>query len=83
MIVHGVARCLIVPSGDQERAWPAVVVPLLFRCLAELCQGGFVYALFKGKTQIAGTFPAEKDVWETALVEDLVTDVPVADEEGG
>ena len=42
-----------------------------------------MYALFQGKTQLGGTFATEKEVWEAALVEGLVEDVPVADEEGG
>jgi hypothetical protein len=42
-----------------------------------------MYALFAGKTQVGGTFATEKEVWEAALIEGLVTDVPVADEEGG
>ena len=41
------------------------------------------YALFRDKTQIGGTFDTEKEVWEAALTEGLVADVPVADEEGG
>jgi hypothetical protein len=42
-----------------------------------------MYALFDGERQLGGTFPTEKEVWEAALIEGLVTDVPVADEEGG
>jgi hypothetical protein len=42
-----------------------------------------MYALFDGRTQIGNAFPTEKEVWEAALVEGLVTDVPVADEAGG
>ncbi|MBR0756708.1 hypothetical protein JQ604_31400 [Bradyrhizobium jicamae] len=42
-----------------------------------------MYALFEGATQIGPPFPTEKEVWEAALIEGLVTDVPVADEEGG
>jgi len=42
-----------------------------------------MYALFEGKKQIGSPFPTEKEVWEAALIEGLVTDVPVADEEGG
>jgi hypothetical protein len=42
-----------------------------------------MYALFQGKTQIGGAFATEKEVWEAALIDSLVTDVPVADEEGG
>jgi hypothetical protein len=42
-----------------------------------------MYALFEGKKQIGSPFPTEKEVWKAALIEGLVTDVPVADEEGG
>jgi len=42
-----------------------------------------MYALFEGKHQIGSPFPTEKEVWEAALIEGLVTDVPVADEGGG
>jgi len=42
-----------------------------------------MYALFEGDKQIGSAFPTEKEVWEAALIEGLVTDVPVADEEGG
>jgi hypothetical protein len=42
-----------------------------------------MYALFEGDKQIGNPFPTEKDVWEAALITGLVTDVPVADEEGG
>ncbi|WP_198024685.1 MULTISPECIES: hypothetical protein [Bradyrhizobium] len=42
-----------------------------------------MYALFEGDRQIGDPFPTEKEVWEAALIEGLVTDVPVADEEGG
>ena len=41
-----------------------------------------MYALFEGDKQIGYPFPTEKEVWEAALIEGLVTDVPVADEEG-
>lgn len=41
-----------------------------------------MYALFEGDKQIGNPFPTEKEVWEAALIEGLVTDVPVADEEG-
>lgn len=40
-----------------------------------------MYALFEGNKQIGDPFPTEKEVWEAALIEGLVTDVPVA--EGG
>jgi hypothetical protein len=42
-----------------------------------------MYALFKGEKQIENPFPTEKEVWEAALSEGLVIDVPVPDEEGG
>ena len=42
-----------------------------------------MYALFEGNKQIGDPFASEKEVWEAALIEGLVTDVPVADEEGG
>jgi hypothetical protein len=42
-----------------------------------------MYALFEGDKQIGNAFPTEKEVWEAALIEGLVMDVPVADEEGG
>jgi len=42
-----------------------------------------MYALFEGDKQIGNPFPTEKEVWEAALIEGLVTDVPVADEESG
>ena len=42
-----------------------------------------MYALFEGDRQIGDPFPSEKEVWEAALFEGLVTDVQVADEEGG
>ncbi len=42
-----------------------------------------MYALFEGDKQIGDPFPTEKEVWEAALIEGLVTDVPVADEQGG
>jgi hypothetical protein len=42
-----------------------------------------MYALFEGKKQIGNAFSTEKHVWEAALITGLVTDVPVADEEGG
>ncbi|MEY9883449.1 hypothetical protein ABIA43_004983 [Bradyrhizobium sp. USDA 328] len=41
-----------------------------------------MYALFEGNKQIGNPFPTEKEVWEAALIEGLVTDVPVADEQG-
>ena len=42
-----------------------------------------MYALFEGTKQIGPPFETEKEVWEAALIDGLVTDVPVADEEGG
>jgi len=42
-----------------------------------------MYALFEGNKQIGSAFPSEKEVWEAALIEGLVTDIPVADEQGG
>jgi hypothetical protein len=42
-----------------------------------------MYALFEGERQIGHSFSTETEVWEAALIEGLVTDVPVADEEGG
>jgi hypothetical protein len=42
-----------------------------------------MYALFRGETQIARTYPTEREVWEAALLEGLITDVPVADEADG
>lgn len=42
-----------------------------------------MYALFEGDKQIGHPFPSEKEVLEAALIEGLVTDVPVADAEGG
>ncbi|HET7889535.1 MAG TPA: hypothetical protein VFL62_25165 [Bradyrhizobium sp.] len=42
-----------------------------------------MYALFRGKTQLARTYPTEQEVWQAALREGLIDDVPVADEAGG
>lgn len=42
-----------------------------------------MYALFEGNKQIGRSFYTEKEVWESALIEGLATDVPVADEEDG
>ena len=42
-----------------------------------------MYALFKNERQIGRPFHSEKEVWEAALIEGLVKDIPVADEEGG
>jgi len=41
-----------------------------------------MYALFDGRTRIGGAFPTEKDVWQAALIDGLVTDVPVGDHLG-
>jgi hypothetical protein len=42
-----------------------------------------MYALFEGDKQIGNAFPTEKEVWQAALLEGLVMDVPVTGEEGG
>ncbi|WFU29505.1 hypothetical protein QA635_23120 [Bradyrhizobium brasilense] len=42
-----------------------------------------MYALFRGKTQLGRSFATEMEVWEAALIDGLVEDVPVADELGG
>jgi hypothetical protein len=42
-----------------------------------------MYALFRDKTQLGKTYASEKEVWEAALTEGLVTDIPVADGAGG
>jgi len=42
-----------------------------------------MYALFDCDKQIGSAFPTGKEVWEAEMIERLVTDVPVADEEGG
>jgi hypothetical protein len=42
-----------------------------------------MFALFEGDKQIGNAFPTEKEVWQAALLEGLVMDIPVADEEGG
>jgi hypothetical protein len=39
--------------------------------------------LFNNEKQIGSPLPSEKAVWEAALIEGLVKDIPVADEEGG
>ena len=49
----------------------------------KLDQGGAMYVLFEGNNQIGSSLPTEKRVWEAALIEGLVTDVPVANETGG
>ncbi|MEH2513624.1 hypothetical protein V1291_004978 [Nitrobacteraceae bacterium AZCC 1564] len=40
-----------------------------------------MYALFEGDKQIGRPFPTEKEVWEAALIDGLVVDVPIPDEE--
>ncbi|MDH2347069.1 hypothetical protein [Bradyrhizobium sp. SSUT77] len=54
-----------------------------YRADQHLAAGGNMYALFEGERQIGNPFATEKEAWEAALIEGLVTDVPVADEEGG
>ncbi|WP_245321086.1 hypothetical protein [Bradyrhizobium sp. NAS96.2] len=39
-----------------------------------------MYALFRGKTQLGRSFATEKEVWEAALIDGLVENVPLADE---
>ncbi|HEY0848711.1 MAG TPA: hypothetical protein VGD96_02280 [Bradyrhizobium sp.] len=51
--------------------------------LSPLGKEATMYALFEGNKQIGSPFPTEKEVWEAALIEGLVTDVPVADGAGG
>ncbi|MBV8926144.1 MAG: hypothetical protein JOZ74_12330 [Bradyrhizobium sp.] len=41
-----------------------------------------MYALFKGKTQLAGTFPTEQEVVKAALAEGLVPELELADAAG-
>ena len=41
-----------------------------------------MYAFFEGDKQIGSALPTEREVWEAALIEGLITDVPVADEAG-
>lgn len=41
-----------------------------------------MFALFRGTTQIAGTFPSESECLKAALAEGLISEVPVADESG-
>ncbi|WP_424630547.1 hypothetical protein [Bradyrhizobium sp. SYSU BS000235] len=40
-----------------------------------------MYALFKDHKQIGSAFGTEKEVWEAALIDGLVTDVPIPDDE--
>jgi hypothetical protein len=46
-----------------------------------------MYGLFEGKKQIGPSFETEREVWEAALIAALieghVTNIPVADENGG
>jgi hypothetical protein len=42
-----------------------------------------MYALFENDKQIGSRFSTEKEVWEAALIEGLIMDVPIADEQGG
>lgn len=42
-----------------------------------------MFALFDGDTQIGQPFQTEMEVWEHALKDRLVKDIPVADEAGG
>ena len=52
--------------------------------LARLVQEiDLMYALFDGDKQIGKPFPTEMEVWENAMKEGLVKDIPVADEAGG
>ena len=41
-----------------------------------------MYALFDGDKQIGQPFQTEMEVWENAVKEGLVNDIPVADETG-
>lgn len=41
-----------------------------------------MYALFRGTTQIAGTFPSESECLKAALAEGLIAEIQVADESG-
>ena len=50
----------------------------------ESCFNGSVLCTHSLRVKSIGNlFPTEKEVWEAALITGLVTDVPVADEEGG
>lgn len=40
-----------------------------------------MYALFEGDRQIGRPFSTEKEVWEAALIDGLVVDVPMPDDE--
>jgi hypothetical protein len=41
-----------------------------------------MYALFRGTTQIAGTFPSESECLKAALAEGLIAEVEMTDESG-
>jgi hypothetical protein len=41
------------------------------------------YALFDGDRKVSQTLPTEADVWKQAVEAGLISDVPVADAEGG
>jgi hypothetical protein len=41
------------------------------------------YALFDCNRKVGETLPSEMDVWKQAVEAGLISDVPVADEEGG
>jgi hypothetical protein len=56
-------------------------IPQVF--VGYLANGVAMYALFEKEKQIGSRFPTEKEVWEAALIEGLVMDVPIADEQGG
>ena len=59
------------PLAPRQSNRPAVGAPT----------GGSMYAFFEGERQIGNPFATKKEVWEAALIEGLVTDVP--DEAGG
>jgi hypothetical protein len=48
----------------------------------KLCWEAPMYALFKGKTQLARTFASEQEVLNAALAEGLVPELQVTDEAG-
>jgi hypothetical protein len=41
------------------------------------------YALFDGDERVSEAMPTELDVWKRALEAGLISDLPVADEDGG
>jgi hypothetical protein len=41
------------------------------------------YALFDCDTQVSEPLPTEIEVWKQALEAGLISDIPVADEDGG